>query len=70
MRRNRTAGAGSRKGKAGGVTPAGLPPLSVYCLKPNFLVLFMADTLEQDVRALKEWLRRLAVPRRSIEYAF
>jgi len=58
MRRNRTAGAGSRKSKAGGVTPAG------FSLDPERAGqratswgLQMIDTVNSDVRTLKEWLR-------------
>jgi hypothetical protein len=68
MRRNRTAGAGSRKSKAGGVTPAGfLSTPNPYCRGSHVAGSFqMANALGQDVQSLKEWLRgawrRLADP--------
>ena len=56
MRRNRTAGAGSREERTGGLTPAGLSSRSDIDLK-LIAGVFMADTLDQDLCALKEWLR-------------
>jgi hypothetical protein len=59
MRRNRTAGAGSRKSKAGGVTPAGfsLDPERAGQRAISRGWLQMIDTVNSDVRTLKEWLR-------------
>jgi len=68
MRRNRTAGAGSREERTGGVTPAGLPSRSDIDLK-LIAGVFMTNTLDRDVRALKRMASgRLALPRRSVEY--
>jgi hypothetical protein len=58
MRRNRTAGAGSRKGKAGGVMPAGFSlNAETRVASASHWVASMIDTLNPDVHSLKEWLR-------------
>jgi hypothetical protein len=58
MRRNRTAGAGSRKSKAGGVTPAGfLSTPTAHGRGSRFTGGSMIDALSPDVQALKEYLR-------------
>jgi hypothetical protein len=59
MRRNRTAGAGSRKSKAGGVMPAGFLSAQKRASQAHDTsrVASMIDTLNPDVRSLKEWLR-------------
>jgi hypothetical protein len=60
MRQNRTGRAGSRKGKAGGVMPAVLLPFRKddFSGSKTLPVPPMAATLDDDLRALSEWMRR------------